>query len=92
MEDLSVGSIVPVLVPIGGKYRMLHGEHELSVFDKPCGDFLDKRFIVLDIVEGEGAEDDVKGCISKVQILHCRQMVGNLRMAVFPNGRTDHFF
>ena len=49
---------------------MLHREHELSVFDKPCGDFLDQRFIVLDIVEGEGAEDDVKGCISKVQILH----------------------
>ena len=38
---------------------MLHGEHELSVFDKPCGDFLDQRFIVLDIVEGEGAEDAV---------------------------------
>lgn len=70
VENFPLLIIVPVLRAGRSENRMLYGKDQLTAFFQPTGDVFCQWPEVFDIVESQGAEDDVKGLRGKLQAAH----------------------
>jgi len=84
--------IGPVLRALGGENGVLDGEDEVSAGDQPLGDALHEGGIVSDVVQGEGAEDDVHAVVWKREVFHGDTLVGDVGEGVLLTGDAEHFF
>ena len=92
MGDLALLVINPILISIGGENGMLHRKDKAPARRQPPANPPAKPLVIHNIVEGQGAEDQVELALVKIRLLNGAAVVGNARVRRGLAGFFQHFF